>query len=73
MLAAVDRSTGHPVAIKVFQKQTTTSFKLQKMQREVAVLRSMGSIPGVVKLQNVLEDGSCYYTVLEASPGEWRE
>jgi len=39
------------------------------MQREMEVLRMTSSIPGVVKLVNVLEDPTSYYTVLEALPG----
>lgn len=69
ILGAVDRYTGRPVAIKLFPKTTTTSFKLQKMQREVAVLKATSGIPGVVKLLNVIEDAVNYYTVLEALPG----
>eukprot|EP00200_Dunaliella_tertiolecta_P003152 CAMPEP_0202342014 /NCGR_PEP_ID=MMETSP1126-20121109/2758_1 /ASSEMBLY_ACC=CAM_ASM_000457 /TAXON_ID=3047 /ORGANISM="Dunaliella tertiolecta, Strain CCMP1320" /LENGTH=454 /DNA_ID=CAMNT_0048932905 /DNA_START=56 /DNA_END=1419 /DNA_ORIENTATION=- len=69
ILAATDRATGRPVAIKVFLKETTTSFKLQKMQRETSVLKTTSGIPGIVRLLNVLEDQTSYYTILEALPG----
>ncbi|KAF5841916.1 kinase-like domain-containing protein [Dunaliella salina] len=69
ILAATDRATGRPVAIKVFMKETTTSFKLQKMHRETSVLKTTSGIPGVVRLLNVLEDQNSYYTILEALPG----
>ena len=70
ILGAIDRASGRPVAIKVFLKQTTISIKLERMQREVAVLRTTSSIPGIVKLLEVLEDDTSYYTVLEALPGK---
>ncbi|EFJ41239.1 hypothetical protein VOLCADRAFT_119772, partial [Volvox carteri f. nagariensis] len=69
IMAAQDRTSNRPVVLKTFMKARMSSSLRAKLEVEVAQLRALSGVPGVVQLIQQFEDEDSVYIVLERCPG----
>ncbi|GIL51832.1 hypothetical protein Vafri_7743 [Volvox africanus] len=69
IVAALDRSNKRAVVLKTFAKSRMSSSLRAKLEAEVAHLRSLACVPGVVQFIQQFEDDDSIFIVLDRCPG----
>ncbi|GLI69688.1 hypothetical protein VaNZ11_014376 [Volvox africanus] len=69
IVAAQDRSNKRAVVLKTFAKNRMSSSLRAKLEAEVAHLRSLSCVPGVVQFIQQFEDDESIFIVLDRCPG----